>query len=364
MAGTEAEDRTQDPSKPRLQQAREHGQVAHSSELTAAVGLLAATVLLGVWGDDLAAALIDLVREPLTRPPNLVADPTEVVAWLRHLALAVAWPLGAIVAGTWAAAVSAHQVQVGGLWVPGLLAPDPARLWAFGRAPGLAARGTRGAWGLVKAVLIVVVAVVALRADAPRRQRLSGLEARALAATSAGVLRQFTLTLAAATLALGLFDFFLQQRRYTALLRMTPEENREDQRSMEGDPALRAQRRRLARIWQTDPTEVFTGASLMLTGAAGLTLIVAGGPPRAVKLSIRSIARGTAGLRLRDAASHARLPEVAAPVLARRLASRRAPALPLPAEDVAALAPLWPAPAGERDREGRCDLTPPWSRQS
>ena len=37
MAGTEAEDRTQGPSKQRLQQAREHGQVAHSPELTAAV---------------------------------------------------------------------------------------------------------------------------------------------------------------------------------------------------------------------------------------------------------------------------------------------------------------------------------------
>ena len=50
MAGTEAEDRTQGPSKQRLQQAREHGQVAHSPELTAAVGLLAATLLLDLVG--------------------------------------------------------------------------------------------------------------------------------------------------------------------------------------------------------------------------------------------------------------------------------------------------------------------------
>ena len=75
MAGTEAEDRTQGPSKQRLQQAREHGQVAHSPELTAAVGLLAATLLLIWWGDDLAAALIGLLREPLTGPPQPVRRP-------------------------------------------------------------------------------------------------------------------------------------------------------------------------------------------------------------------------------------------------------------------------------------------------
>src|SRR5437016_2649185 len=135
MADVETEDRTEGASKPRLQQARERGQVAHSPELTAAAGLLAATVLLGVWGDDLAGVLIALVREPLSGPPIVAADPAGVVAWVRHLARAVAPPLGAIVVGAAVAALAAHQVQVRGLWVPCLLAPDPARLWAFGRGP-------------------------------------------------------------------------------------------------------------------------------------------------------------------------------------------------------------------------------------
>jgi flagellar biosynthetic protein FlhB len=342
MPGSAAEDRTLAPSQQRLQQARALGQVAQSPELTAAVGLLAATLLLGWYGDDLAAILIALLRAPLTEPPTLAAEPAEVVARLRHLALAVAWPLGAIVAGAAAAAVAAHQVQVRGLWAPHLLAPDPARLWAVGRGAGVATKGARGAWGLIKVVLVVAVAAVALRADAPRRQRLGSLEPRGLAAASAVALRQFTLSLATATLALGLLDFFLQHRRYMALLHMTPEEQREDLRSMEGDPALRAQRRRIARTLRNDPRDTLSGAGLLLKGAAGLTVIIAGGPPPQ-RFTIRSIARGAAGLRLRDAATRARLPDAAAPALALRLASR-SPALPLSAEDAAALAALWPAP--------------------
>ena len=45
-----SEDRTQPPSKRRRQMARQHGQAAHSPELTAAVGWLAAVVLLGFCG--------------------------------------------------------------------------------------------------------------------------------------------------------------------------------------------------------------------------------------------------------------------------------------------------------------------------
>jgi flagellar biosynthetic protein FlhB len=347
MAGTDAEDRTQGPSKQRLQQAREHGQVAHSPELTAAAGLLAATLLLIWWGDDLAAALIRLLREPLTGPPSLSADPAAVVAQLRHLAFVVAWPLAVIVAGAATAALAAHQIQVGGLWVPGLIAPDPTRLWTLGRGLGLTGRGTRGVWGLVKGLLVVGVAALSLCTSAAGRQRLGGLEPHALAAACAASLRQFTLTLAAATLTLGLLDFLLQHRRFMLLLRMTPEEHREDLRSIEGNPALRAQRRQIARTWRSGSREALGGAAFVLTGAAGLTLVVAGGPPPR-RLSIRSIAQGAAGLRLRNLAGHTQVPEVAAPALARRLArrlaSRRAPALPLAAEDVAALAAVWPAP--------------------
>jgi flagellar biosynthetic protein FlhB len=347
MVGTDADDRTQGPSKQRLRLARERGQVAQSPELTAAVGLLAATLLLGWWGDGLVGALITLVREPLTQPANLAADAPALVAQLRRLAVAIGWPLGVVFLGTTAALVAAQQLQVGGLWVPGLLSPDPARLWAFGRGPGGAARGARGAWGLVKVLLVGIVAGLAIRAGLPRWQQLGGLEPHALAVASAAALRQFTLTLAIATLVLGLLDFWLQQRRFTILLRMTPEEQREDLRSTEGDPVLRAQRRRIARTRQTDQREVLDGAVLLLTGAGGLTLVIAGGPPPR-RLLVRSTASGAAGLRLRRAADRTGLPEIAAPALARRLATHRFPSQALSAEDAAALAALWPADEGIR----------------
>ncbi len=113
---------------------------------------------------------------------------------------------------------------------------------------------------------------------------------------------------------------------------------------MEGDPALRARRRRIARAWRSDPGEALAGASLVLTSADGLTVVLSGGPPPR-RVAVRSVARGAPGLRLGAAAGTARVPLLAAPELARRLAERLGPALPPAGRDLAELAALWPSAA-------------------
>lgn len=336
-----SEDRTQEPSKLRRQQARERGQVAHSAELTGSVGLLVAVVMLGFWGDAITAALVALVREPLEGTPIISADPSEVVARLRQLTFGVIWPLLPVVGGFVLAAIAAHQGQVQGLWVPGLLAPDPTRLWTLGQGQGLVTRGGRGVWSLIKAVAIVAVAAWSIRHGWLDFQRFGAMDTPALARAVGGTLWLLVTWLATATLVLGLIDFALQYRRYEDLLRTTSEEHREDQRSAEGDPALRSKRRRLVKAWRGDSPELLTGASLILTGPSGLTLVLAGGPPPR-PVSLRSAVQGASGLHLRMAAEAAKLPQIAAPDLARRLIGRRAPTLPLPAEALAELASIWP----------------------
>ena len=90
--------------------------------------------------------------------------PTTFVAHIRGLVLAVAVPLGVILAGFTVGAVAAHQMQVQGLWAPALIAPDPGRLWSPGRGSGLAPGLERIAWAVVKAVVLVGVSFWAIRA--------------------------------------------------------------------------------------------------------------------------------------------------------------------------------------------------------
>jgi flagellar biosynthetic protein FlhB len=342
-AGAETEDRTQAPSKRRRQLARQAGQVAHSPELTAAAGLLASAIALTVCGEDLFRSLSAVVRGPLLDPVPVRADAAEVVARVRQIALAVAWPLGLAVGSFALAALAAHQAQAGGLWAPGLLAPDPARLWrpARGEGPQLASHTTRGIWSLVKAAVVVLASVWVLRHDWPMLERLGGAGVANVARAGGLALRHLLFTLAGATLALGLVEFALRYARFEAMLRTTPEQSREDLRSTEGDPALRARRLRLARAWRLDPAEVFAGATLVVTGPPGLTVILSGGPPPR-PVFVRSTASGPHGERLRRAAEVARLTHVESLALARRLAQHRPAGIPIEPKLLEALAALWP----------------------
>ncbi|GAC1474658.1 MAG: hypothetical protein NVSMB9_25430 [Isosphaeraceae bacterium] len=347
------EDRTEAPSSRRRQQAREGGQVAHSPELTSAIGLLAASAALSIWGEGLAAALLALMRAPLLDAAPVSADAGEVVARMREMASTLARPL-LLVLGTFvAAAIAAHQAQVRGLWAPGLLAPDPTRLWRPAQGGGLGSRAARGFWALARTAVVVAVASWVIRADWASFQRLGGLDMPDLARASGRALWHLSLVLAVAALALGLLDFALQWFRFEGLLRLTPEEHREDLRSMEGDPALRARRRQAARSWRADPAaDRLVGVSLVLTGPSGLTVLLAGGPPPR-RITVRSALSGAEGVHLHRAAILAGVPEASAPLLASLLSRRRPPGLPLDAKELAQLAPLWPATSSGQPRASK-----------
>ena len=166
--------------------------------------------------------------------------------------------------------------------------------------------------------------------EGPDLARASGRLVLRLAGVLAGVL-----------LVLGLVDYGLRHFRFEAMLRTTPQEQREDQRAMEGDPASRAQRRRVARSWRGDSPDLLAGASLVLHGPGGLTLVLSGGPPPR-RVAIRTAARGEAGLRMRRSAAAMKVPQIEAGDLARRLAHHSVPGSPIPAARIPELAAVWP----------------------
>ncbi len=334
-----SEDRTQAPSKRRRDEARARGMVARSPELTAAVGLLAAVAMLGAWGGSLASACVELMRTPFTMSAS--PDGIDAVAILiRASALRVLLPLAAIVLGAALAMVVAHQAQVGGMWASNLIAPDIRRVWSPSGADW-ASRAGRGAWGVAKAVLLVVVAAWAIRRDWPTLSTMHGQHASALGSTAAAALRRSAFALGLAALALGLIDYWLAHRRVEELLRTTPEENREDAKAVDGDPAVRARRLRLAKSWRADPREILAGAVVVLTGPGGLAVVLGGeGPPGAVV--VRASARGASGAMLRRSAERAGLPVAASPLLAKHFAGAAARTAALPESLSRALSEAWP----------------------
>jgi flagellar biosynthesis protein FlhB len=336
-----SEDRTQPASKRRRLMARQHGQAAHSPELTAAAGWLAAVVLLGFFGDDMAIALTGLVRGSLLHPTQLPDDAGAVASHVRTLMSGLLGPLAAILGGFAGGAFAAHQLQVRGLWATSQIVPDPCRLWRFSKGPGTSTLFVQSTWSLAKGIILVTAATCVLGAGWSDFLRQSSLEGPKLAQAAGQIVLRVSSALAGVLLALGLVDYVLRYRRFEAMLRTTPEEQREDQQVMEGDPAARAQRRRAARSMRGDSPELLAGAALLLMGPGGLTLVIAGGPPPR-RVSIRTVAKGATGLRLRRMAEANGIPRVDGAALAQRLSRRPASGSAIAAELIAELAAIWP----------------------
>ena len=74
-------EKTEEPTGRRLEQAKEKGQVAQSSELGSFLLLLVASATLWVMGGFFAQKMILLMRKGLTPDPQLLREP--VLALLR-----------------------------------------------------------------------------------------------------------------------------------------------------------------------------------------------------------------------------------------------------------------------------------------
>ena len=76
------QEKTEEATPLRLARAREKGQVAKSQDLSAAVTLFLAFLLLGQFGNNFCSAVFDYSRALLTEPMKFATDPNSAPYFL------------------------------------------------------------------------------------------------------------------------------------------------------------------------------------------------------------------------------------------------------------------------------------------
>lgn len=238
-----------DPTPHRRQQAREKGQVAYSQDLGSAILLLVGAGLMWLLGQGVSDKLHHLTHRLLAEPIDPVGDASTASAMLlglgQEVLLVVAPLLGLLVV----AAVATSVAQVGFLFVPEKLAPDPSRISpikGFGRLFSMQATARLG-FGLFKVAVvgIVSVAVVSTRiAPIFEAARLGLPQLAQLLVDTA-----FTTVFAAgaALLVLALADLAFQRWKHEQDLKMTAQEVKEEMKNLQGNPEVAARRKQVQR---------------------------------------------------------------------------------------------------------------------
>ena len=251
MADEETSDnRTEDPTPRRRQQARDEGRVAKSQEFAAASMLIAGTLFLaGFGGRAIGRFALELFRVGpswlLVEAPS-IHGVTRLVTTLALRAAGAMAPLG-IGLFVVALAVGLLQTRGNASWKP--LEPDLSRISprkGFARI-----FGSEAAVNLVKSTLkLAILGVVTygvLKRAWPHFTALGDASPTDIVSVLQSSTIRMSLTVALAFLGIGGFDYAVQFFRTEKGLKMSRHEILQEHREQEGDPQIKARIRQIAR---------------------------------------------------------------------------------------------------------------------
>lgn len=249
MAEQPGQERTEDATPRRREDARRDGQVAKSAELNAAVLLLGSALLLQAMGPALGRAVMALFAGGLAAVGSAAGDDGIALALARQTGWRVLALLAPLLAALAAVSVAVAALQARGVASLKPITPDLSRLDPVSNARRMF--GVRSVAELLKAVIkLVAVGLVVWSTLRSAWPELLGLAQRSPAGLLDVVRRhavRLMATAGASYLALALADYLFQRWQHERGLRMTKEEVRQEAKQTEGDPMVKARMRSLGR---------------------------------------------------------------------------------------------------------------------
>lgn len=250
--GPDKEAKTEPATPRRRQESRENGQVAQSTELVAALMLIAGFGALVFGGRVISLSTGELLTRtirslgPLSRDELDVAGATVL---LKGIFLGALTPLLTVFVPGIVMGLLVGYGQVGFMITPKAVQVDASKInpvKGFGKLFSLRSLVRTGLSG-AKMVAIATVMTAIAYAQIHDIARVSDSDLGPILAALGQVAMKTTAGGLAAILVLSLIDFFYQRFQYERDMRMSKEEIKEENRIAEGDPHVKAKIRQVQR---------------------------------------------------------------------------------------------------------------------
>jgi flagellar biosynthesis protein FlhB len=239
------ESKTERASPRRRQKAREQGQVARSRDLTAGAAAMTAVLCYAWQMPAFAGAWRGLLRNTLEAAAT--HHETPMLNWRATLPAFRAISLAAAL--SWLVGTAAGFAQGGLVFAPSALAPDWKRLDPTSHIEQLfsLAALSRLLKSLLPTAAVVYLAADALARDWPQLPALLRGSRTGLAAFAAGRMYEIAWKGSLALLFWAAADYFLERQRHENELKMSKQDQKDEFKEMEGNPAIKQRIRRLQR---------------------------------------------------------------------------------------------------------------------
>ncbi|MCW5757631.1 MAG: flagellar biosynthesis protein FlhB [Phycisphaeraceae bacterium] len=243
-------EKTELPTDHKLRKVRERGQVGKSQDFGAVIMMAGAAILVAAIGalgmGLLHSVMVGVLDGSAPGRPVVAGDVNSTLQWVGGRAAMILLPTMAVM---FLVAAVSQLVQVGWHISPGAVSPKFEKLNPVSGFKRIF--GPKGVvkllMDLTKLVLVVVVVVVVIVRWVPALSGLPLLDLRAATILSLRATVELAVWMLAVLLVIGFADLKYQKWQHKSDNKMSKQEVKEEQKSMDGDPDIRQRRARVAR---------------------------------------------------------------------------------------------------------------------
>lgn len=239
----EGEDKTEEASARKLEEARKKGDVAKSADVPQALSLIAACALVMLYGDKIALSLTETLRVFVAAPhllrDSLMGDGGLTIA--NHLMGQVLPIIALILLVAGAAGAIGSLAQTGLMFSTEKLKPDFSKLnpmAGFKRLFGVDAL-IQFAKTVIKLIAVGVITWMILKGRAVDVAGLAGASPLMVLPYAKEVFFSLAVAVCLFMLLEGGADYFIQKFRFSQRMKMTKTEVKDEYKQTEGDPHVK-----------------------------------------------------------------------------------------------------------------------------
>ncbi len=338
-----SEEKTEAPSDKKRQDAREKGNVAKSTEINSVVVLLAGICLLkwmGPW-------IVDELGKCIVEFTEYCSDTTMTqarIVMLSHKSIILMGKIILPIAGSiMILGIVANIIQIGFLLTLKPLIPkfekiDPIK--GFGRLFSMRSI-VETIKNILKLAIIGVVAYVTLKGEFDKMLLLSDSSVGTIWTFTCGVAFKVILRIALVLIIIAILDFAYQRYDHEKQLRMTKQEVKEEHKSMDGDPQVKARIRSLQReMARRRMMDEVPKATVVVTNPTHLAIALRYEPSESDAPVVVAKGKLSIAQRIKEIAKENNIPVVEDKPLARAMFDKVEIGFPIPMEFFTAVAEI------------------------
>ena len=335
------DEKTEEPTPRKLEQAREKGDIVYTPEVGTALSLIAVTAIVAFMSGPIVSQMAHGFIGFIAMPDQFSSDPGSLKAVMFSIVLKLMAIFGLTALALAGASVAARYIQAPPTFTGEKLTPKLDKLnpfEGFKRVFGKAAVATF-LKSMAKLILVGAVLVWVLWPHKEELQNISLLDPAALLPFIKDRVVDMLLAMASAAAVLAAVDYVFTRQSYMERQKMSRREIKEEMRQQDGDPMVKAKLRQIRvqrsrqRMLQNVPQ-----ASVVITNPTHYAIALKYEPGETPAPICLAMGVDAVAARIREVAAEHNIPLVEDPPLARALFATAEIDQPIPKEHYEAVA--------------------------